>query len=44
MTLPDRAQIESWLGDFDDCKLDSETWTTGGGRYVNVDWHAVATR
>lgn len=42
MTLPNRTQIEDWLSNFADCELNCETWTTGGGRYVNVDWHALA--
>ena len=43
MTLPNRAQLNSWLRDFSKAEIDLETWTTDGGRYINVDWHATAT-
>jgi SAM-dependent methyltransferase len=42
MTLPDRPRLESWLSDFNDIKINFETWSTGNGRYANFDWHAVA--
>ena len=44
MNLPDRNQVESWLSDFHDAEINFQSWTTNGGRYVNVDWHVVATR